>query len=98
MDNVLQNIMTMDGTGQGTWNCGRYTNPEVEKLTDEIAVTVDEKKRNELIRKAFKIHKDEVGHIPLHQQALAWGIRSDKVAKVWQRPFNDVDLRYVVMK
>lgn len=96
--NVLQNIMTMDGTGQGTWNCGRYTNPEVEKLTDEIAVTVDEKKRNDLIRKAFKIHKDEVGHIPLHQQALAWGIRSDKVAKVWQRPFNDVDLRYVVMK
>jgi peptide/nickel transport system substrate-binding protein len=96
--NPLQNLMTMDGEGQGTWNSGRYSNPEVEKLTDLIAVTVDEAKRNDLIRKAFKIHQDDVGHIPLHQQALAWGIRSDKVGKVWQRPFNDVDLRYVVLK
>jgi peptide/nickel transport system substrate-binding protein len=95
--NPLQNLMTLDGTGQGAWNCGRYNNAEVEALTDQIAVTVDEAKRNELIRTAFKIHQDDVGHIPLHQQALAWGIRSDKVGKVWQRPFNDVDLRYVVM-
>jgi peptide/nickel transport system substrate-binding protein len=51
-----------------------------------------------MIREAFQIHKDDVGHLPLHQQALAWGIRSDKVDKVWQRPFNDIDLRYVVMK
>ncbi|SME88600.1 peptide/nickel transport system substrate-binding protein [Tistlia consotensis] len=96
--NVLQNIMTMDGAGQGAWNCGRYSNPKVEQLTDQIAVTVDEKKRNEMIHEAFKIHKDDVGHIPLHQQALAWGYRSDKVAKIIQRPFNDVDLRYVTMK
>lgn len=96
--NPLQNLMTLDGTGQGAWNCGRYSNPDVERLTDLIAIEVDEDKRNELIREAFQIHKDDVGHIPLHQQALAWGIRSDKVEKVWQRPFNDVDLRYVVMK
>ena len=25
-----------------------------------------------MIREAFKIHQDDVGHIPLHQQALAW--------------------------
>ncbi len=96
--NPLQNLMTMDGAGHGTWNSGRYTNPEVEKLTGQIVTEVDEAKRNSLIAKAFKIHQDDVGHIPLHQQALAWGNRSDTVAKVWQRPFNDVDLRYVVMK
>jgi peptide/nickel transport system substrate-binding protein len=96
--NPLQNLMTMSGKGQGTWNCGRWTHPEVEKLTDMIAVEVDEGKRNEMIRKAFKIHQDEVGHITLHQQALAWGVSSRTVNKVWQRPFNDVDLRYVVMK
>ncbi|NJO37952.1 MAG: ABC transporter substrate-binding protein [Rhizobiales bacterium] len=96
--NALQNLTTVDGDGQGTWNCGRYSNPEVEALTDEIAVTVDEDKRNELIRKAMQIHYDEVGHLPLHQQALAWGVRNDKVALIKQRPFNDVDLRTVVMK
>lgn len=96
--NPLQNLMTLDGEGQGTWNCGRYSNPRVEELTDQIAVTVDEDERNALIREAFQIHKDEVGHIPLHQQALAWGVRTDTVESVAQRPFNDVDLRYVVLK
>ena len=96
--NPLQNLMTVDGDGHGAWNCGRYSNAEVERLTDLIAIEVDETKRNELIRQAFKIHQEEVGHLTLHQQALAWGQRSDTVAKVWQRPFNDIDLRYVTMK
>ena len=95
---ALQNLMTMDGEGQGTWNCGHYSNPKVEALTDQIVVEIDKDKRNELIREAFQIHKDDVGHIPLHQQALAWGVRTDKVRSVIQRPFNDVDLRTVVLK
>jgi peptide/nickel transport system substrate-binding protein len=96
--NTLQNIMTLDGEGQGTWNSGRYTNPRIEELYDEIAVTVDEEKRNELIREAFQIHKDDVGHLPLHQQALAWAVRTDRVEHIEQRPFNDVDLRYVRLR
>ncbi|MGH6920987.1 MAG: ABC transporter substrate-binding protein, partial [Geminicoccaceae bacterium] len=96
--NMLQNITTMDGEAQGTWNSGRYSNPRVEELTDLIAVEIDDAKRNELIREAFQIHKDDVGHLPLHQQALAWGVRTDTVESVQQRPFNDVDLRTVVMK
>ena len=96
--NALQNLLTLDGEGQGTWNSGRYQNARVEELTDQIAVTVDEDERNALIHEAFQIHKDEVGHIPLHQQALAWGINKETVESVAQRPFNDVDLRYVVLK
>ncbi len=98
--NVLQNIITLgeEGSGQGAWNSGRYSNERVEELHDLIAVTVDEDERNALIREAFQIHKDEVGHLPLHQQALAWGVRTDTIEEVIQRPFNDVDLRYVVMK
>ena len=42
---------------------------------------------------AFKIHKDEVGHIPLHQQPLSWGV-SEKI-KLVQRPDNVLDLRYI---
>jgi peptide/nickel transport system substrate-binding protein len=96
--NALQNLLTLDGEGQGTWNSGRYQNARVEELTDQIAVTVDEDERNAQIREAFQIHKDEVGHVPLHQQALAWGINKATVESVAQRPFNDVDLRYVVLK
>ena len=58
---------------------------------------MDVDKRNAMIREAFKIHHDEVGHIPLHQQALAWGV-SERVKEIKQRPQDDVDLRYVIMK
>ena len=68
------------------------------QLTEMIKTEMDDQKRNSMIREAFKIHQDEFGHIPLHQQALAWGIRTKTVKSVIQRPFNDVDLRYVVMK
>jgi peptide/nickel transport system substrate-binding protein len=95
--NPLLQLMTLDGEGQGTWNSGRYTNPRVEELTDLIGAETDVDKRNAMIREAYKIHQDEVGHIPLHQQALAWGI-GDRVKEVKQRPNNDVDLRYVIMK
>ena len=30
-----------------------------------------------MIREAFKIHQDDVGHIPLHQQALAWAMKQE---------------------
>ena len=96
--NPLFNLMTVDGDGQGAWNSGRYSNPAIEDLADQIAVTIDEEKRNKLIREAFQIHYDDVGHLPLHQQALAWGVRSDTVERVDQRPHNDIDLRTVVLK
>ena len=95
--NPLLQLMSLDGDGQGTWNCGRYTDPRVEELTDLIASETDVTRRNAMIREAYEIHKNTVGHIPLHQQALAWGI-SSKVKDVKQRPQNDVDLRYVIMK
>ena len=82
---------------QGTWNGGRYTNPRVETLTDQIAGEMDTGKRNAMILEAFTIHHKDVGHIPLHQQTLAWGV-GKRVKEVKQRPQNDVDLRYVIMK
>jgi peptide/nickel transport system substrate-binding protein len=96
--NPLMQLMTTGTPGHGDWNCGQYNHPRVAELTEQIKTEMDEGKRNAMIREAFQIHKDDFGHIPLHQQALAWGIRNDTVQSVIQRPFNDVDLRYVSMK
>lgn len=96
--NPLQQLMSIDGEGQGTWNAGRYTNPRVEELTDLIAAETNVDKRQAMVAEAMKIHRDDVGHITLHQQALAWGVSSKTVGEVKQRPNNDVDLRYVRMK
>jgi peptide/nickel transport system substrate-binding protein len=95
--NALQNLMTLNPEGHGIWNAGRYSNPRVEALTLQIQRETDQDKRNALIREAFQIHRDDVGHIPLHQQFLAWGV-ADTVADIKQRSNDDVDLRYVRMR
>jgi peptide/nickel transport system substrate-binding protein len=39
-----------------------------------------------MISEAFRLHKEDFGHIPLHQQSLAWGMR--KNVTVVQLPDN----------
>jgi peptide/nickel transport system substrate-binding protein len=63
-----------DKAGHGRFNLGAYCNPELDKLTVAIQGETDKKKRDDMIKQAFKIHHDDVGHLPLHQQSLAWGL------------------------
>ncbi len=94
--NVFTELMTMKA-GPGSWNNGRYYNPAFETLVQRIKGEMDPATRNGLIKQASIIHKDDFGHVPLHQQTLAWAVR-DSVASVAQRAWDDVDLRTVRMK
>jgi peptide/nickel transport system substrate-binding protein len=85
--NVLHDIMgcrddPKDST-RGEANLGDYCNKDVDALTDKITFETDTAKRDQLIKQAFEIGMKEYGYIPLHQQALAWGV-SNKV-KLTQR-------------
>ncbi len=92
--NVLYPIMASPGEGgQGQFNLGAYSNARVDELTTKIASETDDKKRNELIREAMRIHQDDVGHIPLHQQALNWAVK--KNIELVQRPDNYMPWMYV---
>ena len=94
---VLVAIMgTPNDKGQGQFNLGAYSNPKLDELTAKIQSETDDKKRNEMIREAFKIHQDDVGHIPLHQQALAWAF-SNKVSLV-QLPNNYMNFKWITLK
>ncbi|HKO07656.1 MAG TPA: ABC transporter substrate-binding protein, partial [Alphaproteobacteria bacterium] len=77
--NPLFNLMgTRDAAaGRGKFNYGLYSNKRLDELVGQIQSEVDPKKRNAEIAEAFKIHKEDFGHIPLHQQALAWGIKDN---------------------
>ena len=70
-------IRCVDDKGSGQFNLGAYCNPKVDELTLKIQSETDKGKRNSMIREAFKIHQDDVGHLPLHQQALAWGVSNN---------------------
>jgi peptide/nickel transport system substrate-binding protein len=76
--NPLNALMATPGaSGRGQFNLGNYSNPKLDELTDRIASETDQKKRGAMIAEAFRIHQDDIGHIPLHQQALAWGMQKN---------------------
>ena len=94
----LQAVMSTPNKdeGLGTYNVGGYSNPAIDVLTKAVAVEIDLDKRQQLISAAMLVHKNDFGHIPLHVQALAWGVR-DNVDLV-QRADDSFALRWVVIK
>jgi peptide/nickel transport system substrate-binding protein len=63
--------------GQGLFNLGSYSSKRVDELGKAIASELDQTKRNAMIAELFKIHGEEFGTLPLHQQALAWGVKKN---------------------
>ena len=94
--NTLYNIMASPATGQGVFNLGSYSNAKVDELTGKIGTETDPAKRNAMIAEAMKLHADEFGHVPLHQQALAWAMR--KNVTIDQRGDNIILYRTAVVK
>lgn len=95
--NALTSLMaTPTDKGQGQFNLGSYSNARLDELTLKIQAETDQPKRNAMIAEAFKIHADEVGHIPLHQQALAWAMK--KNVSVVQQADNFMPFKWVTVK
>ncbi len=95
--NPLNALMRTPGAaGAGQFNLGSYSNRRVDELTQLVQSETDQTKRNAMIAEAFKIHQDDIGHIPLHQQALAWGMK--KNVELVQLPDNFFFWKWVSVK
>jgi len=95
--NPLIAVMATPGEkGQGQFNLGSYSNAKLDELTAKIQSETDQAKRNAMIREAFEIHANEVGHLPLHQQALAWAMK--KNVDLVQLADNYMPLKWVSVK
>ncbi len=96
--NVLFEIMGCrdnPASSRGDTNVGGYCNKDFDALTDKVLQETDAAKRDQLIKQAFEISIRDFAYIPLHQQALAWGV--SKKIKLVQRPDNQV-LPYWITK
>jgi len=95
--NALNALMACpDDKGTGQFNLGTYCNPKVDQLTRQIQSETDKGKRNAMIKEAFDVHSADVGHVPLHQQSLAWGV-SKKVELV-QLADNFMHFKWISIK
>jgi len=96
--NVLHDILGCrddpKDPNRGEANLGGYCNKQLDELTDQVLVESDETKRNLLIKQAFDISIKDWAYIPLHQQALAWGV--SKKVKLVQRADNQVLLYWAI--
>jgi peptide/nickel transport system substrate-binding protein len=90
--NVLYDIMgcrtNPNEPTRGEANLGGYCSKDLDALTDKVLVETDTAKRDQMIKQAFEIGIKQYGYIPLHQQALAWGV--SKKVKLTQRADNQV--------
>ena len=55
---------------------------------NKILVETDTAKRDQMIKQAYEISIKDYAYIPLHQQALSWGV--SKKVKLTQRADNQV--------
>jgi peptide/nickel transport system substrate-binding protein len=85
-----------DGKGAGIFNLGSYCNEAVDQLIVKVQSETNKAKRDAMIKEAFKLHASDVGHIPLHQQLLAWGV-SNKV-ELTQFADNFMPFRHITVK
>ncbi|CAH1659709.1 Peptide/nickel transport system substrate-binding protein [Hyphomicrobiales bacterium] len=93
---LVQVLHSKSGTG-GVFNWGGWGDPRMDALIDKAGVELDTPKRIELMKETLKIAKAQHLFIPLHQQPMAWAMRSS-VASTVQASDNKPRLWLTMMK
>src|SRR5947209_14061489 len=66
---TLQSLVRTKTTGaDGSFNCGRISDPKLDQVIDAMKTETDVKKRDALLRQALVTTRDEAYYVPLHHQ------------------------------
>jgi peptide/nickel transport system substrate-binding protein len=84
---------TWDKSGLGTFNAGRYSNPKLDTLIDNMRVEPDLTRRRAMVGVALRIVGDELPFIPLYRRTLTWAMAKKVRAVQW--PGDTIELRWV---
>ncbi len=90
----LQSLVRSVGAGgDGNYNVGRYSNPQMDALVERIKKETDADLRRSLIEKALLLSHEDVSHLPLHNQIIPWAVK--KNIDLVHRADNRIDWRLV---
>ena len=92
---VLSEVIQTRSDIAGGLNAGRYSNPRIDALTQAASRETDEAKRRALMREAFALERQDIAHVPLHQQPIVWA--SKRGIELAQGPDNRLRLWLVRM-
>jgi peptide/nickel transport system substrate-binding protein len=90
----LQSLTRSLGAGgDGNYNVGRYSNPQMDALVERTKKETNLKLRTELLNKALLLQNEDVAHIPLHNQIIPWAMK--KNIDLVHRADNRLDWRLI---
>ncbi|MBC7938160.1 MAG: ABC transporter substrate-binding protein [Chitinophagaceae bacterium] len=84
---------THDRSGLGTFNAGRYSNPKLDTLIDNIRVEPDLTRRRAMVATVLRFVGDELPLVPLYRRTLTWAMAKNFSAVQW--PNDTLELRWV---
>ncbi len=87
---------TFDKSGLGTFNAGRYSNPKLDVLIDNIRVEPDLTRRRAMVTTVLRLVGEDLPMIPLYRRTLTWAMSKQVSAVQW--PNDTVELRWVRVK
>lgn len=87
---TLADVLHSQTPTMGGLNAGRFSDPAIDAAIDRAGERIDPAKRAADIHEAFLREKEDIGHIPLHQQPLTWAAR--KGIALHQAPDNALRL------
>ena len=93
---LIQVLRSKSGSG-GVFNWGNWGDPRIDALIDKAGVELDQSKRIPMMSEALMIAKSEHLFIPMHQQPMAWAMRTT-VAETVQASDNKPRLWLTKMK
>ncbi len=86
-------LHTWDPAGGGTFNAGRYSNPQLDTLIDAVRTEPDLTRRRARVGVALRLAADDLAYLPLYRRKLNWAM-ARKVHLV-QWPNDQAELRWV---
>ena len=89
-------LRSFETDGRGTFNAGRYSNPQLDALVDAIRTEPDLTRRRARVGVALRLIHDELPLLPLYRRTLNWAMTNRVTAQPW--PNDLIELRWVKLK
>lgn len=85
-----------DKAGLGTFNAGRYSNPKLDLLIDNIRTEPDLTRRRAMVSTVLRLVAEDLPYIPLYRRTLTWAM--NKRVSLVQWPNDQLELRWVRLR
>jgi peptide/nickel transport system substrate-binding protein len=89
-------LRTFDRNGLGTFNAGRYSNPKLDALIDQVRTEHDLTRRRALVATVLRLAGDDMAYVPLYRRTLTWAMAKKVTLVQW--PNDTLELRWVRLR